>query len=754
MNRYLDIIPTPKFMEYTEGESFFVRSVSVTGESAAPLDTALSLLSKECSFEYSKDDELRIFVGESALSSISLSEEELSVFNERFAKDQGYILKRDSGITYIYAMSVLGAAYGVLTVLQLIGKNFSQLLIRDWPDFGGRGVKWTLWAETGIWSYDFGDGAEKIKERFKRKLDMLFKYKIKSVYADGFGFDPDRFPEYAEIMRFLNDEAEKRGMRVSTGGYLMSYGMTAHLNSYQGKDFLNRTSYPDGEIYECIGTYDAYRIRSNGEVDRSARLTEVRARTRGTCLSNDALLEEKMKEITEYVRRTHSGHLSLHNMDAHEIHPELWAARCPMCKKRFPNDDLFAKDGAAGAFAEYFDKIMERIYEIEDGDFKASERTSVSVAAPGYMYSDWTSDEDFETGIKFWSKVTEYMKNRRNFSTGFREQFFYHGKDIPRAEGVKGRMFTSVGVGSFTGADGFYDDKLFAVAACLNYIMKGFDGMTVHNGNAFQEPLAVFDAEYLWNSENSGFYDPPRPKNQEEYVALRDSMIKSLYRPDEIYGDGGFIDVICEKLYGKKIGKSIARVYKISGKNGEPPIPSASSVDIYTNYSKVVYPMRWDTEMSREEIAEKTERFLECNKATRGAKDALKEAFSLGVEDEDARYDLQWLLSCFEVGDRLTYGLYRYMLVYADIDRAFRENKDFSDELKAEIIKVKELGSELLEYVRSLDFKAIDKFGGSSVRREEMADFIEYNAALMLSSIEQNKRIPDGRRPERTRDWW
>ena len=411
-----------------------------------------------------------------------------------------------------------------------------------------------------------------------------------------------------------------------------------------------------------------------------------------------------------------------------------------------PDEDLL--------FAEYFDKIMERIYEIEDGDFKASERTSVSVAAPGYMYSDWTSDEDFETGIKFWSKVTEYMKNRRNFSTGFREQFFYHGKDIPRAEGVKGRMFTSVGVGSFTGADGFYDDKLFAVAACLNYIMKGFDGMTVHNGNAFQEPLAVFDAEYLWNSENSGFYDPPRPKNQEEYVALRDSMIKSLYRPDEIYGDGGFIDVICEKLYGKKIGKSIARVYKISGKNGEPPIPSASSVDIYTNYSKVVYPMRWDTEMSREEIAEKTERFLECNKATRGAKDALKEAFSLGVEDEDARYDLQWLLSCFEVGDRLTYGLYRYMLVYADIDRAFRENKDFSDELKAEIIKVKELGSELLEYVRSLDFKAIDKFGGSSVRREEMADFIEYNAALMLSSIEQNKRIPDGRRPERTRDWW
>ena len=61
---------------------------------------------------------------------------------------------------------------------------------------------------------------------------------------------------------------------------------------------------------------------------------------------------------------------------------------------------------------------------------------------------------------------------------------------------------------------------------------------------------------------------------------------------------------------------------------------------------------------------------------------------------------------------------------------------------------------ELLSYVNSLSLSPICPLGGAAIRRDDVADFLSYNAEIMYRSIKENRRIPSGLRPLRTRDHW
>ena len=747
MNSSFNVIPTPKRFEYKDGGGLKIKSIGIVGEKAVPLPAALDILKKDLPFTLTEGkSDLTLYVGEENFPKELVTKEVNELFEECYANAQGYVINGDGGgKAVILAKSSQGAAYGLMTIRQLLGAPIGSFTILDTPDFRGRGIKWLVWAETGAWSYDYGDGVEAIKKRMVRKLDTLLAYKINSVYADGYGFDTERFEGYADIMRTLSDEARRRGIKIGVGGYSMSYGMVGHLNSYQGKHFFNRKSYPDGEIYECIGTHDP---RITGDL--------VKARDRGTCLSNEELFKLKMDEIKAFLKKTHVTSISLHNMDADEIHEGLWLARCPECRKRWPSDSLFTKDGCAGAFAEFIDKIMDEVRSVKDGDYDAERDLSVSMSGPGYLYYNTTADDVFDKGIEFWGSVADHLENPKGFSVGFREQFFYHCKAIPRVTKVKERIKNALcGVGNFQGCDGFYDDKLFTSTGALNYILKGYNAMTTYNGNSFQEPLAIFDAEYMWNSESSAFYNiPERPKNYEEYLELYKNVLKGKVKPEEIYGEGGFIDVICEKLYGKEVGKYLSRVYKASGKNGEPPILAAASVDIYTNYSKVTYPMRWDDEITEEKEREFLERFTECAKASGEAYRALDAATSLEISDGGMREDLEFLKDCAYMGKNLTELLSEYMGIYIDLATAFRKGVATTEDISTRLESLRRKEADFSCYVNGTGAKPLDRFEGPFIRRREMAEWLEYNTELMKKSIAEGKRIPTDRKPLRTRDWW
>ena len=741
MNRSLNIIPTPKYCWHTPGKVLSVSEICVVGQQAPVLRHALATLQgiTLCS---QQDAQVILYADFALVPSGLLDEDDLAVFEEDFAEEQGYILKTvPNGQIVLIAKSQQGCAYGVLTLRQMLGLPVGTFTVRDWPDFRNRGIKWLLWAELGAWSFDFGDGVDAIIRRMQQNLDQLFLYKINFVYADGFGFSVDRFEGYTEVMRTVSDYAHARGIKICTGGYAMSYGMVAHLHSYQGRDFYNRKSYPDGEIYGCLGTY----VKNTESV-------QWRSLDRGTCLSNEALFELKMEELTEYIRKTHITGLLLHNMDAHDIAAGWWATRCDTCRKRWPNPDLFARDGAAGAIAEYIDKIMRRLRTVKDGDYDAARDLTVRISSPGYMYT-FTTDEDFDIGIRFWAAVSEYVQERDNVIIGFREQHFYHNKPVCRADTVKKSNFRlQTQIGFFNGCDGFYDDKQFTTTAALSYVMKGYTGISLFNGNAFQEPLQVFNAEYLWNSENSGFYNvSPRPANYEEYNALFEDMLNSVCRPAEVYGEGGFLDVICQKLYGQEAGTKLARIYKLCGDRGEPPIPYASNVDIFTNYSKVVYPMAWETPMKKDDIAAKTERFHQCSIVSRQAADVLTDVLNSCPLEQMLREKLTVFKSCYAMGATLCDLLYRYMLIYAKLHDGFENGAELSGE---SILALKPEIAAFTKLVNDPTVRPVDKFEGIFIRRKEMADFLDYNTDMMLLSIRQGKRIPDGTRSARTRDWW
>ena len=95
--------------------------------------------------------------------------------------------------------------------------------------------------------------------------------------------------------------------------------------------------------------------------------------------------------------------------------------------------------------------------------------------------------------------------------------------------------------------------------------------------------------------------------------------------------------------------------------------------------------------------------------------------------------------------------LYRYMLVYGELHDAFERGNAFSEE------RVMELKPDIAAFtvlVNDPGVQPVDKFEGIFIRRKEMADFLAYNTDMMVQSIRQGKRIPDGTRAARTRDWW
>lgn len=742
MNQFLNIIPTPKFCEYTSGNPLSVSKICVVGQVVPVLQHALDAL-EGVTLCPQQEAQVIIYADFAQAPSVLLDMDDMDIFEEKFADEQGYILKTaPNGQILLIAQGPVGCAYGLLTLRQIIGLPVGNFTIRDWPDFRFRGVKWLIWAETGACSFDFGDGVEAMTARMLRNLDQLFLYKVNYVFADGFGFDTERFDGYADMMRTVCDYARARGIKIATGGYGMSYGMVGFLNSYQGKDFYNRKSYPDGEIYECLGTY----VPDTDPV-------QWRKLTHGTCLSNDALFELKIQEIENYVRKTHIGALSIHNMDAHDIEPGLWLTRCDECRKRWPNDDIFAADGMAGAFADFTNKIFQRLNAIQDGDYDAARDLHIRMTAPGYMYYSITTDEDFDVGIRFWKAVSELVEEKDRLMIGFREQFFYRDKPVLRAETVKKADFKATpAVGNFNGCDGFYDDKLFSVTASLQYTMKGYGAVVMFSGNAFQEPLQIFNGEYMWNSEHSGFYNiDTKPTDYESCVALFKDMLASRVRPAEVYGQGGFLDVICQKLYGNAAGSKLAKLYKLAGKNGEPPIPFAANVDIFTNYNKVNLPFAWATPMTQEEIAIKTQRFQECKTVTRQAEEILSDVLASCEMEQTQRDKFTMYRDCFHIGATLCDLLHRYMLLYNKLQQAFAGGKAVAEE---EILALKPDIAEFAKLVNDTYGKPVDKFEGIFIRRKEMADFLARNTGLMLLSIRQGKRIPDGDAGIRTYDWW
>lgn len=737
MNLSLNIIPTPQSCSFTEGGNIKITRVYTDFDISGALEAGLAIVRQRAEFSYSNREEAELILTKDCSL---LVEEECRTFENRNADTQGYVLKKEeNGPVVIVAKTVLGAAYGLMTLLQIMDKPLRTFIIRDWPDFKYRGNKWLIFTETNIWSYDYGEGVEVYWQRIIRKLDMCLQYKINMVYYDGFGPDPERTPHYRQLVQSLNAEARKRGIHLIFGAYTMGYGLSAQaFGRFYGKTYRNERN---GELYECMGTY----IK---DPDRNDGMPYIIGRSFGTCISNEEMMDAKLEELCEFIRKVQPGGLYLHNMDSHLIHPVLWNARCDECRKRWPNDDLFAKDGMAGAFAEFFDRLNSGLQNVKEEDYDAAEDLLIFNVSPGYMWYIM-DDAELETTRQFWYAVQKYSKVKKNVIPLFRELFFNHDDDrmrLPEIVAEKWDFSQDFGIVNFCGGDGFYSDKLFFPSAMFNYMFRGAGALISCCGNSFQEPMQIFNAEYMWNSENSGFYNlSPRPADDASFMKLFFESQKTQFRPYEIYGEGGMLDVICEKLYGEN-GPAMAKVFKLTGKNHECVVPYTCSKETLTAGLDVLIRYRWDNPLPAEEIAKLADSFGEIVRLNEMAVSIMKEEPALSA-------DLEKFCEMVQMNTPLVSIWHRYLQLYPQIENLLQQGGDKKTLIQTIDALLEEVAV-LLKNYRDCSFQFADDMLGALCKHEQILITQQYNLELMKKSILSGQRIPADREIQEKGEWW
>ena len=228
------------------------------------------------------------------------------------------------------------------TLLQLVSDegdsvSIPHVSIVDWPFFRSRCASdWLLNVEANRWGYDFADGPEAYLERIERKLEMCFQYKINQVWFDGFGWDINRTPQYAGLMRECSRHARSLGIRLTFAGYGGGYGTSYQKSElyragYQGEVFINCRPYPGGQETLCLLGYDDARRPGT-------------AHPRGTWMAacGDGALR----------RRCRAGLLYIHD-DASWQKAISLLMRCDECRRRWPSDEM-ADARCAGAMAAWF----------------------------------------------------------------------------------------------------------------------------------------------------------------------------------------------------------------------------------------------------------------------------------------------------------------------------------------------------------------------------------------------------------------
>ena len=556
-------------------------------------------------------------------SNPSKAEEQFGVaagtfFDVEIAREQGYILENVANKPVVLvAATDQGCLHAMATLLELFivreGRPKLDLVrIEDYPEFRYRGVKWTIWAELGVWSYDWGDGIEAFDQRTIEKLDMAFRYKINMIIFDGCGWDVEIFPEYASLMKELNREARLRGISLiftgQSSGFCHRRNMIA-TDIYRGEVLENRKSYPDGESYVCIG----------GEIYA------------GTCLSNSDLVRRNMESIVNFVASVEPSALYVHQLDVLNLSQSMWDSRCPECRKRWPDDALDSESGMAGAYAEYYSELMRQINGVRSESFDAAYDCLVMIVSPGYLDSVAVEDEDWDLALRYWSLISKLMAHRENQYFGFREMFFNHGNDRRRISELKNAMDESgnghhVGIIHFYGGDGWQSEQLFLPTPALNYVFTGADMLLTASGHAFQEAQQLFNAEFMWNPRQSDYRFDSLPENFTQYVSLYNESRSGSLKPAKIYGEGGFLEIACSKLYGAAIGPLMAEVNALRGKSGTPPVPYLRNKELNTTPGPDGALQKWigfDSDRAREDLVEAQLVVAELHDTTDAAKKIL-----------------------------------------------------------------------------------------------------------------------------------
>jgi len=684
-----------------------------------------------------------------------LSREDRAVFDTSWGEEQGYVLisHKEERPILAYAQNDLGCLYAAATILQLFDKKgrsfcFPSLVIRDHPDFRFRGNNWNIWCEIGGWSYDRGDGLRKYEERIKRKLDMSLRYKINLILFDGFGWNREKFPGYSALMKRLNREARKRGIHLVYGGYGSSYGAGP---KYNGHIFRNRVAYPDGKEYECIG---------NPLAGNSRYL--------GTCLSNAELMKLKQRELTKFVNALQPGALYIHNIDAGTMAQaeSRWKLRCPACRRRWPNDAADAENGMAGAFASFYDGLTDAVNAAGSRGYRPEKDCLCILVSPAYSVH-YEDDRSWKRLLDYWGAVSRCMKNSGGVKFGFREQFYNHRGREKRIRQMADVLHEKgngqeICILNWYGADGYYNDYLFVGNPLLNGIFEGAEMVLNGSGTAYQEPLQLLNAEYTWNYRKSPFSQRDMPASYGRFRRMFEGYSSAEIRTAGLFARNGFLDLACEKLYGKEAGGPMSQVYRLRGKNGESPllylwntffnyVPGRRFSEAWGYVPHGRLMGSWPEDVEVDMVRRRIGWFRNTADLTEEARTKLKLALAQPDLTPAVRGDIEWLSRSASVAAIFLRVMLEYLSVYKEAQTLLKSEK--KENLQAFEKSTRRFSHHLTGVTRRLttdfSFDTLDYLGADVGQWKNILLFFKRELKAMRKTVADGTRS----RPEDI-PWW
>ena len=674
--------------------------------------------------------------------------------------EQAYALHSDADTPVIlYAHSSAGLLHAVATLLQLLGDaegndyQLPNISIRDFPMFRFRGNNWNLFGEVGGWSHDRGDGPAAYEQRIARKLDLCWEYKINLVIFDGLGWGTTRFEGYAPMMQRLNSAARQRGVRLLYTGYGSGYGAGCNCS----ESFRNRERYPDGPAYSCCGAPD------NAHDDI--------AQTMGTCLSNRALLALKQKELVAFVEQVEPGAMYIHNLDASRVSESeaLWQARCPACRERWPNDEIAAADGMAGAFAWFYDALADSINQIANpqSGYRADRDCLLFMISPNYSSYDAT-DEEWQAHCDYFEALACELRNP-NIVLGLREQFSNIDKPGGRYAQLRRQLDrtapgTAFGGFCFMGGGGYYNNLPYIASPVLTSRFEGADAIVHANGNGFQEPQQLLNAEYSWNPCGSAFHVEGEQDSHQAFLSRYGDLVSGRARPAALFAPGGFLDQACLRLYGATSGPKLAAIHRLSGTKDMKRLGRCF------HRASVLLPL-WNTLMPtsrfstfrREGVDWRPELSDPTWEALHLLRDACREMCDLnrraahlaasaveGAPTPEIGCDIAWFESELRIGARLAACVALHLDVFEDAHRIALSGNQGKRQVLKTIARLRQRLTRLRRAMRdAAPGPAIDYQGGDIGFRERVVADLRRQLRNMVVTLNTGKWIP----PKKS-SWW
>jgi Glycosyl hydrolase family 20, domain 2 len=602
-----------------------------------------------------------------------LDESDLKVLSDNQKTGQGYVIRVLPGQREVWLIgtSSQGALNAAATLLQMLhststGVGIPEAHIRDYPDFPYRAASdWLVEAEINRWAYDWGDGRKAYIRRVKRKLDFCLRYKINMVFFEGFAWNSEKIPGYAQMMREFNAYARDRGIKLIFGGYGANYESDKILPERNiGKIWYNREKYPHGPTYPCFGE------AGEGKPEHPYL---------GTCRANDELNKLKAEEMIKFVRSVEPGALYIHHEDTgwFDSTQKRWLARDERCRRKWPNDDFSAKDGGAGAMAYGYNALLEAICSVKNSDtgYDASKDCTVILVSP--VYAARETKEDWERVLTHWKNIVSLLPKNENIQICFREIFPQESTDRKWVDTYKNRL-DSAGLNSnvflffFSGATQYSSSSFnypFVGTSALSGIFNGATAIYYFNGGAHQEPLQLLNAEFAWNTRAPGHHLPTRyQESKESWEALM--SLASL--PEDIFSTDGFLTQACRQLYGPEADRPMRQYFTDSvsqPRSGEEllvPVLPARLFPISTLRGFLELDRRYWSRHASNPAAQRTLQKLKITDAewhkrlsrvwslqaeiTSKGTDRVNEALTSSKIDGGAREDLEYLTKSLQVG--------------------------------------------------------------------------------------------------------